>query len=154
MAKGAQSAPISITIKTDNQNEGNEYFKVVLSLTRKMTGLVEFADSVGVVTIVNVSGLSSDATANNGQAIQEMKAEKLSVKASPNPSFGYFTLEVQTASSAPVSLIVTDATGRIVETKTVSANRNLQLGSSYRPGVYYAQLVQNDQKVVVKLLKQ
>lgn len=151
---GGTSAQVNIGIKSDNQNEGNEYFKVLLSLNRKMISAVKFGDSVGVVTIVNVSGLSSEVNANNGKAIQEMQSEKLSVKASPNPSSSYFTLQVQTSSNAPVNLIVTDASGRVMESKTVFANRSLQIGSNYRPGVYYAELVQNDQKVVVKLLKQ
>jgi hypothetical protein len=48
-----------------------------------------------------------------------------------------------------------DALGRILETKAgVPANTTLQLGHHYRPGVYYAEVVQGSERVVIKLVKQ
>ena len=36
----------------------------------------------------------------------------------------------------------------------VAANGTLTLGDNYRPGIYYAEVVQQNQRVVVKLVKE
>jgi hypothetical protein len=82
-------------------------------------------------------------------------ADRLSANVYPNPTTHTFTLALQSFSSAPLTLSVRDASGRLIERKAgLSANTTLQLGLNYRPGVYYAELVQGNEKVVVKLLKQ
>jgi hypothetical protein len=40
-----------------------------------------------------------------------------------------------------------------VETKIIAAGSNLQVGQNFRPGTYFAQVVQGSEKVTVKLIK-
>jgi hypothetical protein len=54
-----------------------------------------------------------------------------------------------------MSIKVFDISGRIIEIKNnLSAGQTLQLGTSYRPGMYFVELTQGDRRRVVKLIKQ
>jgi hypothetical protein len=78
----------------------------------------------------------------------------LSLKALPNPSPSHFTLQVNTAKSGErITMRILDGVGRLMETKTIAAGTPLQVGSTYRPGTYIAEVWQGSEKVTVKLIK-
>ncbi|MBB1284477.1 VCBS repeat-containing protein [Flavisolibacter sp. BT320] len=77
----------------------------------------------------------------------------LRVRVLPNPSTSHFTLQVGGTPGERVTIRVMDMLGRLVETKTTAANTNLQLGSTYRPGTYLAEVVQGSEKLTLKLVK-
>jgi len=99
---------------------------------------------------------------NNGKGITvsagsglEESADDLGLKVLSNPSASYFTLIVQSKEKAPLTLRILDASGRPVEAKNKLANNSsLSIGHQYRPGIYFAELVQGSKKVTVKLVKQ
>jgi hypothetical protein len=77
-----------------------------------------------------------------------------SVKVGSNPSYGSFTLMTRSANSAALTIRVTDISGRVVETRTgIAPNGTTQLGADFHPGIYFAEIVQGDSKVRIKLLK-
>jgi hypothetical protein len=79
----------------------------------------------------------------------------LSVKALPNPSRTYFTLQLTSSLDQPASIRVVDGFGRITEVKGgITANGTYSFGHHYRPGVYVAEVLQGGQKATVKLVKQ
>jgi hypothetical protein len=78
-----------------------------------------------------------------------------SVTLFPNPAVSYFTLQIKSGSSSLATLKVVDAVGRVIEVRRgIASNSTLQIGSSYAPGVYYAQIFQNGNATTLKLLKQ
>jgi hypothetical protein len=78
----------------------------------------------------------------------------LSLAASPNPSPSFFTIKVNGINAKEkATLIVSDALGRVVETRSVTTDGVLQLGDRYRPGLYYIQLIQGQNRKTVKLVK-
>jgi len=78
----------------------------------------------------------------------------LQVDVSPNPSTDQFTLIIKGAAGETVTVRITDITGRIKERhEAVPANGILQLGASWKGGSYFAEVVQGDQRKVVKLVK-
>ncbi|MBB1284478.1 T9SS type A sorting domain-containing protein [Flavisolibacter sp. BT320] len=87
----------------------------------------------------------ADATAPGG----------LSVKALPNPSPSYFTLQLSssTGNKERMTIRLMDVEGRVVETRTTAAGTNVQVGQHLRPGTYIAQVVQGSEKVTLKLVK-
>jgi hypothetical protein len=86
---------------------------------------------------------------------EEAAQEGLQVRALPNPSTTYFTLILRSSSDKAVSLRMVDAVGRVVEGKGgIAANSSLRIGHSYRPGVYFAQVMQGGKMVTLKLVKQ
>ena len=73
----------------------------------------------------------------------------------PNPTSYYFTLGLKSASNEKVKLTVVDVSGRAVEQRSdVPANSNLQIGNSYHPGIYFAQLIQGKETIILKLIKE
>ncbi|MGZ3923834.1 MAG: Calx-beta domain-containing protein [Flavisolibacter sp.] len=152
--KGESSAAISITIYADNITEGDETFNVNLSLTSQMAKLATIVDGTGEVTIKDGTGSiaegSSERLKTAGPAVMN---GKLNVKAYPNPSEGEFTLLVQSGASEPVNVVITDVNGRIIE-KRMGVQGNIKIGGGYEPGVYYVQVMQGKEKVVLKLMKQ
>ena len=86
---------------------------------------------------------------------KEPMARGLGVKALSNPSTDRFMLAIRSTSEAPLTLKVVDIAGRVVESRQgVAANGTLSLGSHYRPGVYYVEVVQGDAVQALKLVKQ
>lgn len=151
---GQTTAEISVATYADNlTQEGSETFHVNLALSNQMAGLVSIGDDVGLVTINDVILLMTPKAPADTDV--EHTIEHLSVKAYPNPSADRFTLQLQSKQSPPVSLTISDPSGRIIETRTgLSANSSIEIGANYRPGVYYAYVVQGAEKFTVKLIKQ
>ena len=91
----------------------------------------------------------------NSDSKTENNVSPLTVKASPNPTSYYFNLQLNSGSNEKVNLSVVDEMGRTIEKmKDIWPNSTLQIGSSYHPGVYIVQLVQGDNIVVLKLIKE
>jgi hypothetical protein len=103
-------------------------------------------------------GLGSCAATMNQASSNVMEAndrQSIGVEALPNPTTTYFTLQIRSSSNRAVSLRMVDAVGRVVEDRGgIAANSSLHIGHSYRPGVYYAQVIQGGKMVTVKLIKQ
>lgn len=79
---------------------------------------------------------------------------RLIVTASPNPSPVYFTVNFKSNNNEPVSLKIIDATGRTVEVKSnIAANGSTRIGDNYRPGFYFIEALQGNERVMLKLVK-
>ncbi|WP_172623217.1 T9SS type A sorting domain-containing protein [Flavisolibacter ginsenosidimutans] len=73
----------------------------------------------------------------------------------PNPSRSSFNIQVSGVSTENVSIRVTDMTGRLIEQRTsVPANQTIQIGSTYRAGLYYIEVSQGAAKQQLKMVKQ
>ncbi|MCU7550098.1 T9SS type A sorting domain-containing protein [Chitinophagaceae bacterium LB-8] len=127
---------------------------------RTYTITIEATDIVGNTSsqVLTVTVPPNQKGQNNKALIAanvETIAQKgLNVSAYPNPSAQYFNLNIQSSSNTPVTVIITDVTGRVMETKSgVASNSNLTFGHSYQPGVYLVQVVQGTEKLVIKLVK-
>lgn len=96
----------------------------------------------------------STANAKGLEWTAEPATPGLRLVAVPNPSSGYFRLNIVSGSEDKISLRISDATGRLVEQRTVGVKGTLQLGDTWHPGLYYAEAVQGKERVTVKLIKQ
>jgi hypothetical protein len=107
---------------------------------------------------VNFKTLATSVTATYPDELtvrEEAAQQDLQVRALPNPSTTYFTLQIRSSSDKTVQLRVVDAVGRIVEGKSgLAANSTHRVGYSYRPGVYFAQVLQGGKMITLKLIKQ
>lgn len=71
-----------------------------------------------------------------------------------NPSTSFFTLKLQSQRSQTIQLRVTDATGRMVDSRANNQpNSTVQIGHQYAPGTYYVELMQGVDRKVVQLMK-
>jgi hypothetical protein len=73
----------------------------------------------------------------------------------PNPTSYYFTIAVQTKSKEKVKLTIVDVSGRVIEQRTdVTPNGTFQLGHKYRPGIYIAEILQGNERITIRLIKE
>lgn len=79
----------------------------------------------------------------------------LTVALAPNPAYSYTNLTINaSADKGNVHIIVTDMFGKVIESKEITAGRNtIQLGNSYRPGIYMIEVTQGQNRQTVKLIK-
>ena len=86
--------------------------------------------------------------------ISEPVSENLAVVVLPNPTTSSFRLDIKSIQGKEVSIRILNTLGTVVETRKVTGGGNtLQLGANYRPGTYYAEVVQDGQRVTRKLVK-
>lgn len=86
---------------------------------------------------------------------EEMKQEEpFTVQVIGNPSTSFFTLKLQSQRSQTIQLRVTDATGRMVDSRANNQpNSTVQIGHQYAPGTYFVELMQGADRKVVQLMK-
>ncbi|GGK77687.1 hypothetical protein GCM10011405_26850 [Rufibacter glacialis] len=91
---------------------------------------------------------------NSGAAAALLEERDFQISAYPNPATDFFNLQVKSRNPTPITLIITDAAGRLIEEKRgVAANSKLLIGHAYLPGVYYVQAIQGNERSVLKLVK-
>ena len=78
---------------------------------------------------------------------------KLAIFAMPNPSAKGFMINVTGDAESKLMLRVMDISGRIIETKNVTSNQTIWIGDNYRAGMYFAEIVQDNERKIVKLVK-
>jgi hypothetical protein len=102
--------------------------------------------------------VSCDAAVNNRQRseMQETGIKLIEAKAYPNPSQSSFSLQLVSGNTTDkVSILVVDVYGRIVEQRNgLASNTTVSIGASYKPGIYFANVMQGNRKLLVKLIKQ
>jgi hypothetical protein len=79
---------------------------------------------------------------------------RLTVNILPNPSTNNFTIRISSNDENPVSIRVTDMLGRVIETyEKVTSAGMLKLGQNWTSGVYFAEVMQGEQRKLIKMIK-
>ena len=86
-------------------------------------------------------------------AKEPIATNKLAIVAIPNPSTKGFMLNIAGDFTSQLTLRVIDISGRIIEIKNVTPNQTIRIGDSYRAGIYFAELMQGNERKIVKLVK-
>jgi hypothetical protein len=104
----------------------------------------------------NLGTASSTITRINTQSIDVPVQLSLKLRAFPNPTSSQFFVNIQSNNSVdPIQLHVFDLYGRTLESRQqVAAGSSVQLGSNYKAGIYFIEVMQGDQKQQLKLIKQ
>jgi hypothetical protein len=80
--------------------------------------------------------------------------QKLDVTAMPNPSTSYFTVVIKGDSRQNATIRIVDVTGRIVEQyQNMKPNSVLKVGDNWKAGMYIVEVIQGQERQVVKLIK-
>jgi hypothetical protein len=90
------------------------------------------------------------------QAESTIVMNKFNLKAFPNPSEDQFTLKIESDNTKDrISVRVTDMFGRTIRTYTnLFAGQTLRIGSNYKTGVYFIEMMQGNIRKQLKLIKQ
>jgi hypothetical protein len=72
----------------------------------------------------------------------------------PNPSRTSFTLSIESNNVLPINIRILDLQGREVNRLVdISANSIIKLGDKLYTGFYLAEIIQGEEKKIVKLVK-
>jgi uncharacterized delta-60 repeat protein len=83
-----------------------------------------------------------------------LKGNGLKVFTLNNPSHSAFTMDVQSTNSAEkVYIQIYSAEGKVKEALTINPNTRLEVGSNYPAGLYFAEVMQGEQRQTIRLLK-
>jgi hypothetical protein len=94
-----------------------------------------------------------DTRPNTAVTAGEQEFTKLQATAFPN-SFARFINIKWSGSNKPVTIQITDALGKLVERKNgLAGSGTLQTGHNFKPGVYFAVIVQGSEKIMLRLIK-
>ena len=84
----------------------------------------------------------------------EIASKVFGAKVYPNPSSNYFNLRLSSVSNESVKITVVDAMGRVIEQRNnIQANTTIQLGGGYQSGTYFVEVIQGNDRVVVRMAK-
>ncbi len=88
------------------------------------------------------------------KASSDIAVAQLSVRVAPNPSSDVFTLFISSPHPEPVNLRVMDASGKVLTSLgNIKPNSAVRTGEGLGQGLYFAEIQQNNQKQVLKLIK-
>ena len=87
-------------------------------------------------------------------AMETKTVEMLQVSVRPNPSYSNFTVQISSSDlKEPVSIMVTDILGRVIETRTSAANHSITIGDNYKNGIYFLRIIKGKEMRIEKLVK-
>lgn len=147
---------ISITLRSGTQLWFSSSWDGSRSVMRDLTG--------GAVRVRSNNTLGTPPTAsalnvNQSAVLVEAPTPQVSnlqfnLQAYPNPSPAFFTLKLESNSREMMTLRIVDNMGKVMEIRNnLTAGQTVQVGATYRPGIYFAELIQGTNRKVVKLLK-
>jgi hypothetical protein len=139
-----------------HKNNGKSEGKTLCVSADAITAHLAHGDYLGSCkTSTKVSFENGTTLARNGEDVKALDIQSLHVKALPNPTSQYFTLQIETNNAKEkISLRILDLNGRQIELKnSLNSGQIVQVGNNYRPGIYIAELVQGKQRITVKLVK-
>jgi endonuclease/exonuclease/phosphatase family metal-dependent hydrolase len=155
------SAPLVIkTVNVVDVRCGPKLDKVTICQTvkgKRTTSCVSEKDVAGLLANGATLGSCSGASITNNtaaQVIEKVVPNTLTITAMPNPSRSQFSLFISGSSKEAISMIVVDGVGRNVEVRNnIKAGEHVQIGSSYKAGIYIVEIIQGDSRKQIKLVK-
>lgn len=116
-----------------------------------------FAADAGVRDYVAEYGASKEYSPGASMAAKSNTytgRENLYVSIMPNPSIKYFNMVINSNDSKPVAIKVSDLSGHTVEIhENIKSTSIVQLGHSWKPGNYVAEVIQGNRRNRVQLNK-
>jgi hypothetical protein len=143
---GTTTQFVPIKMVSDNKAEPVEYFDVQLNTPEGAT----IADGSGRVTISEMLAMLTKSDETKTAMLENV----FNIKVSSNPTNNYFMLQVQSSYQELVDIVVTDISGRLIETiRKQTPHKNISIGGAYHAGIYFAEVRQGINKRIVKLIK-
>jgi uncharacterized delta-60 repeat protein len=110
----------------------------------------------GRIYSIKVTSTDESGNATTETITVSVPKKELDIKVSSNPTTTYFSLKFSGADmDQKATLRVMNSMGEIIEIiNNVTLDQTLQIGSSYRPGLYIIELIQGSYREQVKVIKQ
>jgi hypothetical protein len=150
---------LDLTLKMNDVSTGGQGDQVSILLQNPVTSELIFSSNWnGTQTVLQNLGGGNVRVRNTtaSKAVTPDDApivEALTLKAFPNPSSTYFTLNMKSRINSKVQVKVVDLLGRPVYLTEGSSNQAYRFGDGFASGSYLLQVTQGDKKQVHKLIK-
>ena len=80
--------------------------------------------------------------------------QNFTVRVNPNPAYDHFTFHTTSVNNKTLSLRIFSADGKLMESrKNLVSNGTLDIGGRYLPGLYYAEVLQGNERIILKFIK-
>jgi len=149
------TATASKQIKVMDIRSGKKLDKVYVCHNGTMTISVSQAEATTHLSHGDMLGECGSASAITKSSFEKepVATNKLAIAAMPNPSTKGFILIVKGDATSQLMLRVMDISGRIIEVKNVTPDQSIRIGDNYRAGMYFAEIIQGNERKIVKLVK-
>ncbi len=106
-----------------------------------------------IVTVTDGNGCSNTATfiIDLGNAINSVLQDN--IKVYPNPFANELTLDIPASSNPITSIRIYYITGQLIETHVVNAPTKLNVGATLPAGIYFTEITQGTEKVLLRIIK-
>jgi hypothetical protein len=85
---------------------------------------------------------------------RQSPGNRLDIQASPNPTNNYVNLAIRGEIKNTVTVSILDVFGQVVEKHDrIASNSVLKVGETWKNGIYFAVVVQGDQRKIIKIIK-
>jgi hypothetical protein len=141
--------PVSFTSQTI---KGMEYafFPAAIGIHNYVATYSNPALRVAVMT----QSITSTEQVKKGETEEAVSSSGFNVNVSPNPSKGQFNIVITSNDATPVTVTVMNMFGQVIEQKQrVTSSGILRIGQAWTSGTYVAEVVQGDQRKIVRLIK-
>jgi hypothetical protein len=105
-------------------------------------------------SIVKLAPCPAGPTAPTTKGLPIVVSNPMEVKVFPNPTTSSFNLQVTAdVSRSAIQARVFDLQGRLMKTLMIHPNENISLGADLKPGVYMLEVLQGEEKKVLRVVK-
>lgn len=158
-AKGCVSATIAKTINVMDVRCGLKLEKVSLCLGNKGTNTICVSKSSVDAHLANGAYLGGckidNMVTSSKSAFITSAAPTFTVQVQSNPTSEVFTLVLASKSAVPMKLRMVNSVGITIESRQgVASNGSFSIGRDYFPGMYFAEIMQGTERMVITLIKQ
>lgn len=104
-------------------------------------------------TTVSNSVATINMVPNCSSRIDEVPAMDMKVTLAPNPSSSTFELHIGSLSKENITINITDANGRRLKQLQSEYSENIRLGNELSAGLYFIEVIQGEQRTLLRALR-
>jgi hypothetical protein len=102
---------------------------------------------------VKLSGCATTFAANTNNTTKQPALKSMSLNVHPNPTTSSFNVQVSTTDSRALDISVLDVEGRMIKSFKSAPYQTINIGNELKAGVYMVEVLQGNQKKVVRVVK-
>jgi hypothetical protein len=147
------TASKEVVVKNVNCNNGKVYMCHITGNSSHVNTICIDNNAVATHLAVGCS-LGECIGSRNAPSTIETEVADFKIDIIPNPSSNYFNLVINTKGASPVSIRIMDVLGRVIEMKNdMAVSEKYTFGNGLKPGVYLAEIIQGNNRKVMRLVK-
>lgn len=127
----------------------------VQTLIAMAAGLLNITNTYSVINSINCNAnRNTNVQKSPGHLSRQLSQQNLDVTVMPNHANTYFNFIIKSNNKGPVTVRVLDIFGQALEKhEKIIPGSSFRLGHTLKGGTYFAEVVQGDQRKIIKIIK-